>query len=102
MRYAKKQRESENFPTFEYEKLAALSGHLIWWHRRGGTRTACGLVVAAAVAWYRSSSGGSGHGRAIRINSFVIPKRSRGTSEERRIGGFVEHFEIGAGSVDAR
>lgn len=90
----------ENFPTFEYEKLAALSGHLVVGIDEAGRGPLAGPVVAAA-AWYRSSQGDFPRGEERYTRLIRDSKTLSGHQREEAYRWIVEHFEIGVGSVDA-
>lgn len=94
------QERKENFPTFEYEKLAALSGHLAVGIDEAGRGPLAGPVVAAA-AWYRSSQGDFPRGEERYTRLIRDSKTLSGHQREEAYRWIVEHFEIGVGSVDA-
>lgn len=94
------QERKENFPTFEYEKLAALSGHLVVGIDEAGRGPLAGPVVAAA-AWYRSSQGDFPRGEERYTRLIRDSKTLSGHQREEAYRWIVEHFEIGVGSVDA-
>ena len=94
------QERKENFPTFEYYKLSALSGHLAVGIDEAGRGPLAGPVVAAA-AWYRSSQGDFPRGEERYTRLIRDSKTLSGHQREEAYRWIVEHFEIGVGSVDA-